>query len=186
LKLVRDIEARIAEACEPYAFVRESKWAWVRRWGWKTDRIRMAIHGLSLIINCEVFIPPNPDSIFDHSCVGIEDLAQITGGIGNRWSLAGASFRKRKIITSVESAIPKAFEWFERYDTPVGCLAHLLTPHVNPQSREFKYQEEYLRKLQETVVSPCCLTTSPYTFPNDYSRSLFDPKWEGPIPRPPA
>jgi hypothetical protein len=183
--LVRTLERQITDFWEHHCFERSTNHQWLRRWGWKTDRIRVSPQGdLYLIVNFEVLIPPEREEVFDHSLVGLADLSTLAHRPSKDFRFPAFKWLFRHFVERIMSDMPLALEWFSQYNTPQGCLEHLLTPNVNPRSKAFKHCEAYLRSVPAEAANCCCLLKMDYTCPNPYSEAIFDIHHRGPLPEP--
>lgn len=184
-KLIKSLETEITSFWAKHCFHYVGDHEWLRRWGWKTDRIRINPKGdYNIIINFEVLIPPIPKTNFDFDDVGIINLAVLSNRPGKDFHFPTFSWSYSRFIKRIMSDMPLAVDWFSRYDTPKLCLDHLLTPHVNPNSVGFKYREDFLRSLACDVENCSCLLNFDHEYPNPYSKAIFDIHYRGQLPEP--
>lgn len=183
MQVIRAIEGHLGAFFREFCFVEADRHMWLRRWGWKTDVIRMFNKvRFGLLINFEVWLPPSPTCGLTQSEVGYTSLGYLMGSRYAsceypRWFGSGELFTQ-----SVVSAFPLAVAWFDGYDSPSKCISRMLTPHVNPNSRGFHYQQEYLHRLPAELEHGACLLSLSHEFKYAYSRALFDVHYRGRLP----
>jgi len=181
-KTVKELEPRMEVFLAGQGFVFGRKHEWVRRWGWKTDRVRVYACGeISLIINFEVYIPPKNEVEWIPQHVDIIDLGQIYIDPASTFKFPTFHFSSRKFIDMIIQAMPMGIEWLRNFETVELCLENMLTPNVNPNSPAFRYCEKYLRELPEEANQHCCILNLQQEYPDDCARSMFDAHWHGPL-----
>ncbi len=181
----RLLRKRMTSFWAAHCFVRASSREWIRRWGWKSDRVR-AVHldVVGSLINFEVLIPPPRGVRFDEELVGIVNLEALSRAPISKLRIPMWGFLRPRFVERIMALMPLAVEWFARYQTAVSCLKQLPRPNFNPDSERSRYCVEYLSGLPDEANRGCCLLHLGHEYPNDYSRSIFDIHHRGLLPKP--
>lgn len=163
---------------EERSFVQIDETEWVRRWGWKSDRIRLIPGAAGAFINLDVLIPPDRslnekfNASFDSECIASTSLGSLVRQRA-RFVLPLLASRGERVVQDVVRTFPIGLNWLSGYDTRQSCLARLRSPHVNPESEAFKYHERFLVSLPPETDLGACLRESVHWYQNGYSRRIF-------------
>lgn len=141
---------------EEAGFYREGV-TWMRYWGWKQDEIRLDNrYENSTLILMSVYLPLEKGVPILQSPSGTT-LHNLIDGYPSSFYWPWLKIGRRRLLKTIENAMPNAMDWFDRYATPASCLDNLLTPNVNPESNSYKYWQRYLMDLSEEYNSGACL-----------------------------
>lgn len=184
-QLVEQVHHRMDSFVVVHGFTLVDRHQWLRRWGWKTDTIRLITEQSSgLVINFEVHIPPIPGSLC-HCDIGIINLSNLMGDPRGTLRYPKTPSDNAAFVDKIAAALPLGLTWLARYDTPKLCLEQLLTEHTNPDSIAFKHSQSFLQSLPQELNEESCLLDLKYDYPNAYMKAIFDIRHRGFLPDPP-
>jgi hypothetical protein len=188
-QLLAAVAERLDHLLIDHCFKRIDESIWLRRWGWKSDQIRVTLKGdRGIIITLDVLIPPSPDinqkyqTDFDSETIGCVNLHTLLDGYPRLHRFPRLSWFDAAFVREVTESLPLAVAWFSRYDTPELCLRELATPHANRQSDSFRYSESYLESLPIEYANTCCAVNQQHEYCNLICRSVFDIRYKERLP----
>jgi hypothetical protein len=144
--LIPEIASTIAAGLPP-TFVRSEKWSWRRDHGWRTDHIYAVVRQLTVAVNADVCLPPEPGSGFDFKTLAVVNLPALAGATDALYRFAHG----RRLISNLAIHLELALKWFDQFQTPQDCLNYLEADRdSNPQAPAYKYCHRYLSALIDT------------------------------------
>jgi hypothetical protein len=143
--LITEIASTIAAGLPP-TFVRSEKWSWRRDHGWRTDHVYAVVRQLSVAVNADVCLPPEPDSGFDYQTLAVVNLPALAGATDTLYRFAQGA----RLVSNLSTHLELALKWFDQFQTPEACLSYLVADRDrNPQSPAYKYCRRYLSALAD-------------------------------------
>lgn len=159
--------------------------AWLRRWGWKSDQIRLIHKGNDLLINFDIEIPPRPEAGVEYYGIETRSLTSINHRISWGYAIPFLRFCRNAYVHTIIRDMNEGIKWLSQFDTPEGCLQKYLTnENINSNSPTGREVQSYLQELPAALNQVCCLCNTRIEYPSKYSQAIFDVSHRDPIPAP--
>jgi len=191
-KVVKEIGFEVDKILPNCRFYKCQKRWWIRKWGWKTDGIRLSRTFTGVLFNFEVDIPliKNLDLLYGiesgGASLGSDNLGYISGLSTATHEFPRFTWQYEKFKQRVINDFTKGLEWFSNFNTPQSCWDYRVKNEWDINSPASKYAKEYLHYLGGHPDRLRLDYKHDYNFPGEYEQALFDVNYNKSMPHMPG